>query len=203
MYDLFAEQNQHLRLLEQDGLLDYWPHFLSPEQAQELYLKLLQDTDWQSEVYQVYGKSVEAPRRVAWYGDSDATYTYSGITHQPLAWTPTLLQIKKQLEQTCHYHFNSVLLNLYRDGQDSMGWHADKEPELGPNPVIASLTLGQARLFKLRHNKSKQVLDVTPESGALLLMHGTLQHYWQHSVPKSKKPMQPRINLTFRKIITS
>jgi len=201
MPDLFSDSTTKMRLLDDDGLLDFWPHFLSVQQAQSLFVLLQQQIPWQTESYSVYGKTVEAPRRVAWYGDADAAYTYSGITHQPLPWTETLAALKKQLEQACQHSFNSVLLNLYRDGQDSMGWHADKEAELGPNPVIASLSLGQERVFKLRHQRSKRVLDVPLGSGSLLLMHGALQHHWQHSVPKSKKPMQPRINLTFRTII--
>jgi alkylated DNA repair dioxygenase AlkB len=189
------------RLIDDGSILDYCPAFLSPSAADTLFQSLCNHIDWRSEAYTIYGKSVVAPRQVAWYGDEGAVYTYSGIEHLPLPWTPELLQLRQQLEQACAYSFNSVLLNRYRDGQDSMGWHADKEKELGAKPAIASLSLGQERLFKLRHNRSKKVIDLRLPSGSLLLMHGEFQTQWQHCVPKTKKIIDERINLTFRKII--
>ncbi|MDH5300380.1 MAG: alpha-ketoglutarate-dependent dioxygenase AlkB [Gammaproteobacteria bacterium] len=202
MADLFDDPSRRLSLLNQDGLVDYWPHFMSEIAAQRWFDQLLRDVAWQTETYQIYGKDVTAPRRVAWYGDADAVYTYSGIRHQPLPWTPGLMELKTQIERACQTSFNSVLLNLYRDGQDSMGWHADAEPELGINPVIASLSLGEVRSFKLRHNRTGQTLDIPLGTGSLLLMHGALQHHWKHSVAKSKRVLQARINLTFRKIVS-
>jgi alkylated DNA repair dioxygenase AlkB len=139
---------------------------------------------------------------VAWYGDPQASYRYSGIAHTPLPWLPLLAELKIQIELQSKQSFNSVLCNLYRSGQDSMGWHADKEPELGNNPYIASLSFGAARLFKFRHLKTKDTVDVILENGSLLLMGGELQYHWRHSLPKTTKVSEPRINLTFRKIVT-
>ncbi|MEQ1530726.1 MAG: alpha-ketoglutarate-dependent dioxygenase AlkB, partial [Methylococcales bacterium] len=131
-----------------------------------------------------------------------AHYPYSGVKHSPKAWTAELQSIRAQIQQQCTTEFNSVLANLYRDGQDSMGCHADDEKELGRNPLIASLSLGDERLFKLHHKNRQTKLDMLLGHGDLLIMAGTLQHYWRHSLPKTKKAKTPRINLTFRKILT-
>jgi alkylated DNA repair dioxygenase AlkB len=133
---------------------------------------------------------------VAWCGERD--YTYSGHTHKAAPLTPALQQLWPQVEQAAAARFNTVLLNYYRTGQDSMGWHADDEPELGRNPVIASLSLGAARRFKLRHNQTRAVVDIELPSGSLLVMAGALQHHWQHCLPKSARVTAPRLNLTFR-----
>ena len=189
------------QIVATDGYAWLIEHFIPIELADRFYQELLQDIQWREEHYTIYGKQVTAPRLVAWYGDPQAQYCYSGISHSPLPWLPLLAQLKIQIEQHTHQRFNSVLCNLYRDGADSMGWHADKEPELGRNPYIASLSLGEKRLFKLRHNKTKQTVDVLLENGSLLLMGGELQHNWRHSIPKTAKAKNPRINLTFRNII--
>ena len=149
----------------------------------------------------VFGRPVKVPRLMCWYGDPDASYTYSGVKHDPLPWTETLNSVRRHVEQICRHPFNSVLANLYRDGRDSMGWHADNEKELGINPVIASFSLGDERLFRLSHNKTKEKLDIVLGHGDLLIMAGALQHHWRHSVPKTKQPKMRRINLTFRQII--
>jgi alkylated DNA repair dioxygenase AlkB len=188
------------RIVDKDGYAILIQHFLPAEVADSHCRRLLHEVQWREEHYTIYGKRVTAPRLVAWYGDPQATYNYSGISHIPLPWSPLLTDLKSQIEQVSNHTFNSVLCNLYRTGQDSMGWHADKEPELGNNPYIASLSLGEARVFKLRHNKTKQIIEMVLESGSLLLMGGELQHHWRHSVPKTTKVNQPRINLTFRKI---
>ena len=138
---------------------------------------------------------------MCWYGDADANYQYSGVHHQPMPWTATLLSIKEKVERHCQHRFNSVLGNLYRNGSDSMGCHADNEKELGVNPLIASLSLGDDRLFRLHHKKKKLKIDIALQQGDLLVMAGTLQHHWLHSLPKTKSPKKPRINLTFRKIL--
>lgn len=184
-----------------DGELYLDRAFLSGEEADRLFTRLLDEIAWQEEAIKVYGRSVKVPRLVAWYGDPGAHYTYSGVTHAPLAWTPALARLKARIETATAHRFNSVLANLYRNERDSMGWHADKERELGSNPVIASLSLGQRRLFKLRHNKTKETVDLWLEHGTLLLMAGALQHHWRHCLPKSRQPMGPRINLTFRTIV--
>jgi alkylated DNA repair dioxygenase AlkB len=133
--------------------------------------------------------------------EPEAVYTYSGTTFAPNAFTPSLLQIKTDIESFTESKFNSVLANLYRNGQDSMGWHSDDEPELGSNPIIASLSLGEERVFKLRHRKDKTLkMDVPLPHGSLLVMSGAMQHQWQHALPKSARAMSPRINLTFRQV---
>jgi alkylated DNA repair dioxygenase AlkB len=188
-------------LAPQDGELFLFKAFYQPAEAEQILINLLQNLQWQEESIVVVGKRIKVPRLIAWYGDADAVYEYSSVCHQPLPWTTELLAIKAKIEQQCHADFNSVLANLYRDGTDSMGWHADKEKQLGKNPCIASLSFGQPRLFKLRHNKTKQVLDIILQQGDLLLMTGALQHHWRHCLPKTRRRMQSRVNLTFRKII--
>ena len=188
-------------IVDQDGYAYLINDFIEPQNATTILQQLLKEVAWHQEHYVIYGKSVAAPRLVAWYGDPQARYTYSGLSHEPLPWLPVLVMLKEQVEAASGQTFNSVLCNLYRHGQDSMGWHADKEPELGRNPYIASVSLGETRLFKFRHLKTKQTVDVVLKSGSLLLMGGELQHHWRHSLPKSAKATQPRINLTFRKII--
>jgi alkylated DNA repair dioxygenase AlkB len=198
-------ENQFIgrKIIDQDGYAYLIDDFMGPHKATATLENLMQEVAWQQEHYVIYGKSVAAPRLVAWYGDPQAVYTYSGIAHEPLPWLPVLLQLKEQVESVCQHQFNSVLCNLYRNGQDSMGWHADKEPELGRSPYIASLTLGETRLFKFRHLKTRETVDVVLKSGCLLAMGGELQYHWRHSLPKSAKANQPRINLTFRKIVTA
>lgn len=181
-----------------DGELYLFKQFYPPDQAEYLLTELLNKLPWQEEKIFIFGKWVKVPRLMCWFGDPEAEYTYSGVKHTPLPWTPELLLMKAAIEQHCQHQFNSVLANLYRDGQDSMGCHADNEKELGLNPVIASLSLGDERVFKLHHNKKKHHLDLILGSGDLLLMAGTLQHHWVHSIPKTKKPKSSRINLTFR-----
>jgi alkylated DNA repair dioxygenase AlkB len=189
-------------IVDKDGYAILIEHFIADDIADKHCQSLLNDIQWQEEHYTIYGKTVAAPRLVAWYGDPQATYRYSGVSHTPLPWLPLLAELKTQIEQQSRHSFNSVLCNLYRNGQDSMGWHADKESELGNNPYIASLSLGAARLFKFRHLKTKDTIDVVLANGSLLLMGGELQYHWRHSLPKTAKVNLPRINLTFRKIVS-
>ncbi len=193
-----TKANNPRNLISCDGELRYYQHFLSPQLANKVYLQLDDTLDWRKETLTIMGKQVTAPRLVCWYGDPDAVYCYSGITHNPLPWTPDLKQIKQQIYQLSGFQFNSVLGNLYRHGQDSMGWHADKEKQLGMNPVIASVSFGAERLFKLRHRKNNQAVDINLEHGSLLIMSGSLQHHWRHCLPKTRSCSTPRINLTFR-----
>ncbi|ESS70990.1 2OG-Fe(II) oxygenase [Methyloglobulus morosus KoM1] len=174
--------------------------FYGHVESDQLFAKLLSDLQWQEEDIFIFGKWVKVPRLMCWYGDREAYYEYSGVNHQPRPWTSELHAIKEKVEQQCHCAFNSVLANLYRDGKDSMGCHADDERELGVNPTIASLSLGEGRLFKMHHKKSKQSLNITLQHGDLLVMGGMCQRYWVHSVPKTKAHKTQRINLTFRKI---
>ena len=189
-------------LLTQDGELFLFDNFYQQLEAEQLFARLLENLHWHTEEIVVVGKRVQVPRLICWYGDPGAVYHYSSVQHEPIFWTPELLLIKEKIQDCTGYIFNSVLANLYRNGQDSMGWHADKEMELGVNPVIASLSLGEQRLFKLQHNKTKQTKDIQLQQGDLLLMAGTIQHHWRHSLPKTKQIKKPRINLTFRKIHT-
>ena len=148
----------------------------------------------------MYGKKINFPRLTAWYGDQDKSYSFSGVTLSPHPWHELLLTIKSRIEETAATRFNSVLLNLYRDGNDSISWHTDAEPELGLNPVIGSVNFGATRKFQLRHHFTNERIDIELIHGSLLIMQGELQHYWQHQVPKTNKKISPRINLTFRLI---
>lgn len=183
------------------GKLYYNPHFLQANEASDFFAKLRITLPWHQEQINIYGKSVPQPRLQAWHGD--AVYTYSGLTMSPHPWTPELLSLKKRCETVAGVAFNSVLANLYRNGQDSMGWHQDNEPELGRNPVIASLNLGESRRFILRNLHCKTQIEYELSHGALLIMAGELQHHWRHYVPKTAKPKGERINLTFRQILNN
>ena len=187
-------------LVGQDGEVYLLRQFYQRPDADQLFQALRKELAWQQENIIIVGKCVKVPRLVCWYGDHEAVYQYSGVVHEPLPWTADLFRVRQQIEQYCGRYFNSVLANLYRDGSDSMGWHADKEKELGVNPFITSLSLGDERLFKIRHNKTKQTIDINLQHGDLLLMGGALQHHWRHCVPKTRKEKTPRINLTFRQI---
>ena len=185
-----------------DGELHYWPHAFGADEAQELFEALIRSIDWAQEEIVIFGESKRVPRLVAWHGDSDAGYTYSGTFHEPRAWTALLESIRRRVERLSGHCFNSVLLNRYRDGHDGMGWHADDEPELGRNPAIASVSFGATRRFRLRHRR-RMVEPVTLPlaSGSLLLMSGAIQHCWVHAVPKTATPAGERVNLTFRRIL--
>ena len=186
-----------------DGNLNYVPRFLTQTDANELFEIFRTGLAWSEEHFKIYGKTILMPRLICWYGDKKATYQYSGINHIPHQWTEPLMALKEKLQQYSGQKYNSVLGNLYRNGNDSMGWHADNEKELGGQPFIASVSLGEKRLFKARHNNTKQRRDIVLESGSLLTMSGTFQNYWQHCIPKTRSTVGPRINLTFRFIIPS
>ncbi len=157
--------------------------------------------DWHQDTIKLYGKEHKLPRVSAWYGDSDRPYTYSGLTLQPKPWTDKLNWLREQLEPICKRHFNSVLLNWYRNGDDHISWHTDAEPELGKSPLIASINFGESRRFLLRLKDDHATkLEIPLHHGSVLVMAGELQHHWQHSVPKQKKVKSSRINLTFRNI---
>ena len=164
--------------------------------------ELIERTSWQSESITVWGKKHLQPRLTAWYGDAGKSYSYSGIDLDPLPWTKTLLQIREVVQKLAHERFNSVLLNYYRDHRDGMGFHSDDEPDLGPTPVIASLSLGATRTFILKHKFRRELKPVRLElpSGSLLLMKGQTQTFWKHGIDKLTKPCGPRVNLTFRRI---
>ncbi len=176
--------------------------FLSEEESHLLFEDLMNGVEWKQDSITIYGKTHLVPRLHQWYGDAGLTYKWSGIAMHPIPWTSSLEKIKEQIEEKAKVKFNSLLLNLYRDGEDTVGWHADNEPELGKNPTIASLSLGAMRDFKLRHNKTKQKESITLTNGSLLIMGGETQHNWEHSVPRRKRVHEPRINLTFRNLLS-
>lgn len=189
-------------LLPFDGEIYYEPHFFDTDEAKELFEALKKNIAWRQEPVIIMGKEIMQPRLTAWYGDEDKSYSYTGITMHPLPWTKELTLIKERIERITGHDFNSALLNQYRDGNDSIGWHRDNEKSLGINPVIASMSFGSERKFKLKHAKDKNAkAEVMVQSGSLLLMKGETQHHWYHSVPKELKVTETRINITFRKII--
>ena len=171
------------------------------EEATACFEKLKSSVPWRQDEIRVYGKIYPQPRLTALYGNNDRSYTYSGIVMKPLPFSETLSDIRKRISSRTNVEFTSCLLNLYRDGKDSNGWHSDDEKELGKNPVIASVSLGQERYFHLRHKKLKELKHkILLKHGSLLLMSGQTQHYWQHQIPKTTRPIGERINLTFRVI---
>lgn len=183
-----------------DAKIDYIPMWLDQGRAKTVFSSLLNEIDWQEGEVFLFGRTHKIPRLQAWHGEPNALYRYSGKTLQPRPWNATLLYLKDLLEEQ-GMMFNSVLLNLYRDGSDKMGWHADNEPELGDQPTIASISLGAERTFQLKHRLSKQRYDIELANGSLLIMGGATQEHWLHQLPQRKRCSSPRINLTFRTIL--
>ena len=182
--------------------LRYFQHFFNTEEAAHFYQTLYETIPWQQDPITVFGKTYNQPRLTALHANNTHPYTYSGITMHPKKMTPELTQIYERISAVSSVTFTSVLLNLYRDGKDSNGWHADNEKELGKCPVIASVSFGAPRFFHLKHRTQKESrLKILLHSGSLLLMEGETQEKWLHQIPKTAKPLSPRINLTFRKII--
>lgn len=186
-----------------DAALVLYPHFFCLAESDALFTALRHVTPWRQGHITLYGQRHAEPRLTAWYGDAGKRYSYSGLMLEPLPWTPLLLDLKARINKTAQTEFNSVLLNLYRNGRDSNGWHQDNEPELGHNPIIASVSLGAVRRFQLRHKFKKELpkVELDLPHGSLLVMAGPTQHYWQHQIPKTAKPVAERINLTFRVIL--
>ncbi|MES2624571.1 MAG: alpha-ketoglutarate-dependent dioxygenase AlkB [Pseudomonadota bacterium] len=183
----------------QDAELLYVPVFYSAAESQLIMEHLITTIPWSQETLNFGGKRVLVPRLQAWYGDAAVKYGYSGLRLTPLPWTSTLVEIKTKIESSYDIRLNSVLLNYYRNGQDSVAWHSDNETELGPDPLIASLSLGIERKFELkRRDGAAQKVSMVLANGSLLLMGSGLQRYWSHQIPKQPWVMQPRINLTFR-----
>lgn len=184
-----------------EGEVYLWSDFMDLEEAQLTQDQLVNEVHWQERSIRIFGREVLQPRLMCWMGDEDCAYTYSGTQFQPEPWHPLLLKIKGDVERQTAGQFNSVLLNLYRDGQDSMGPHSDNEPELGENPIIASLSLGASRDFVFRHKREKVTIPMQLTSGSLLKMAGKTQKHWKHELPKRLRVKSSRVNLTFRKII--
>ena len=198
MHPLFTEKID-LRL--PDSSITYFPSFLEPAEADSYFKLFKKKIPWRQDDIKVFGKIYPQPRLTALFGNNAKPYSYSNITMQPHEFTDELLEIKEKIENKTSVVFTTCLLNLYRDGKDSNGWHADDEKELGQNPVIASITLGQERFFHLKHKKKKDLKQkLLLKHGSLLLMEGETQHHWLHQIPKTTRNIGERINLTFRVI---
>ncbi len=181
-----------------DADITYYPAFFDSEISDQLFEELKHGIPWQQDQIRVYGKEYLQPRLTALFGNEGKPYSYSNIIMQPHPWTHLLQKIKYKVESEIDEQFTTVLLNYYRDGKDSNGWHADNEKELGINPIIGSLSFGAERVFQLKHNSINLRKSIVLEHGSLLLMKGTTQHFWKHQIPKTSKPVGDRINLTFR-----
>lgn len=182
--------------LTDGGYISYQPDFYTTKIADKLF-NLMLDVPWKQETFS-WGKF---PRLTSYYADEGVKYEYSGVTHQALIWPEYLKAVKDKTQQVVGTKFNSLLLNFYRDGADSIGWHSDDEKELGTNPIIASISLGGERTFQIRHKTTKEKQNMVLNNGSLVIMGGTMQHFWQHCVPKTTKQVAARINLTFRNIL--
>jgi alkylated DNA repair dioxygenase AlkB len=202
--DLTSERPPWFEVPLVDGTVRYWPAAFSPAETSRLFAGLRRKVAWQHEQVLIFGRWRQVPRLVAWYGDAGASYTYSGTSHEPLPWTEEVAMLRKRVEALTGHAFNGALLNLYRDGRDGMGWHADNEPELGYEPVVASISFGAPRRFTLKHKRRKaERAELLLEDGSVLLMSGATQANWLHSVPKTSKQVGERINLSFRQIVGS
>lgn len=199
--DLFNDDN-NTNLLPYDGEVIYYGHILSESEAWRYYDILLNEIAWQNDEALIFGKRIITKRKVAWYGNENYSYTYSGTTKTALPWTKALIELKELTEKTCSSKFNSCLLNLYHDGEEGMAWHSDDEKSLGKNTVIGSLSFGAVRKFSFKHKDTGQKIDTILDNGSLLIMKGETQTNWLHRLPPSTKIKHPRINLTFRTIVT-
>ncbi len=187
-----------------DADVTYYDSFFSAENSDRLLDSLINQVQWKQNTIRFYGKESPVPRLEAWYGDPGMSYSYSGIRMDPLPWTEDLLEIKKIIEPVSMTTFNSVLINFYRDGKDRVAWHSDDEKELGKKPIIGSVSFGAERKFKLRHKKYRKNglrSEIMLKHGSFLLMSGSTQSHWAHEIPRTAKPLGPRVNLTYRKII--
>lgn len=205
MHDLLCPPDELQALPVPGAVIHYLPRLRLPEPPASLLAKLLDETPWRAEEITVRGKRRLQPRLTAWYGDPGSRYRYSGLDLEPLPWTETLTGIREAVERAAGLSFNSVLLNYYRDHRDSMGLHSDDEPALGPEPAIASLSLGETRTLTLKHRRRKDLraVRIPLESGSLLLMQGSTQSNWKHGVAKQTRPCGLRVNLTFRRIVAA
>ncbi|WP_233496493.1 alpha-ketoglutarate-dependent dioxygenase AlkB family protein [Corallincola holothuriorum] len=183
-----------------DAEMHFYRCWLENPEANRLLHHFQQRLRWQQPQIRMFGKLIKIPRMQAWYGEAEARYRYSGLWLEPIPWEPELLALQQRLRVDTGSCFNAVLANWYRNGNDSMGWHSDDEPELGVEPAIASINLGASRRFQMRHRNGAYKFELELSHGSLLLMTGSTQHHWQHAIPKQKKVTDPRINLTFRSI---
>ncbi|MDR0183620.1 alpha-ketoglutarate-dependent dioxygenase AlkB family protein [Lysobacter arvi] len=187
-----------------DAQLRFDPHWLGPQEADMLLASLQHRLPWEVHRIRLFGREVDSPRLSCWIGDPDARYRYSGTLFEPHPWPEALRPLRERLQSTLGVEFNSVLANLYRDGSDAMGWHSDAEPELGPEPVIASVSLGATRRFALKHRDDpSRKLTLQLPHGSLLVMSGATQRHYRHALPRTARLIGPRINLTFRRILAT
>lgn len=198
--DIFQDTRSTEIINIRDGQYIYISNFFDKVKSDFYFQYLKKNIEWKQEEMNLYGKVQKFPRLTAWYGDKDKAYTFSGIKLEPKNWNEHLLKIKERVKTKCNTDFNSVLLNLYRNGYDSISWHTDAEVELGRNPLIASVSFGGTRKFQLKHQQTNEKIELELENGSLLIMQGSLQHHWKHQIPKTKKEVSERINLTFRRI---
>jgi alkylated DNA repair dioxygenase AlkB len=193
--------NKIVQILNKDGRVDYYGKIIKHEKANLYFEKLVHNIVWNNDEIIIFGKHIITKRKTAWYGDDNYLYTYSNITKRALSWTSELRDLKQLVEEITETKFNSCLLNLYHDGSEGMAWHSDDEAMLKRFGTIASLSLGAERKFSFKHKKTKQIISIVLEHGSLLVMKDETQVHWLHSLPKVKKIITPRINLTFRNII--
>ncbi|MGB3653132.1 MAG: alpha-ketoglutarate-dependent dioxygenase AlkB [Rivularia sp. (in: cyanobacteria)] len=187
-----------------DAEVIIYQNFFEESESTQLFKELRNNLHWRQDKMKMFGKEFNLPRLTAWYGDEGKSYKYSGINMNPEPWTPSLLKIKNRIEENAQVEFNSVLINLYRSGKDYVSWHSDDERELGDNPVIGSVSFGEARRFQLRHKHRKDLdkVEVSLTNGSFLIMRGSTQHFWHHQIAKTSKQLEERINLTFRFILS-
>lgn len=195
------EEDQHINLLQDGGEAYYFGRILNSKKADHYFNRLMETIDWQQDEVIIFGKRIVTKRMTGWYGEKEFEYTYSKITRKAKVWTPELIELRNLVEEKTGLEFNSCLLNLYHSGEEGMSWHSDAEAELGKDPAIASLSLGAERKFVLKNKVSGDKVSVELQNGSLLLMKGQTQKFWLHSLPKTKKVKEPRINLTFRNIV--
>ncbi len=188
-------------ILEKDGFAYYFPHFLDEVTSNIYFQNILKSTKWLHNEIKIFGKTFKEPRLSCWFAEKNVEYRYSGLDLTPNEFTSPLNEIKKLCEFSCEEKFNSALVNLYRDGKDSMGFHRDNEKSLGDESLIASISLGESRKFQIKHKTDKRLnKSIELSNGSLLIMGGSMQEYWYHGLAKSKKELDPRINITFRNI---
>jgi alkylated DNA repair dioxygenase AlkB len=201
LFDFPADPS--VNLLPGDGIVHYYGKLMSAPEASTMAEALLNRIEWRNDEAVIYGKRIITKRKVAWYGEEPFSYTYSNTTKTALPWTPELLALKNLAEKYSGETYNSCLLNLYHDGSEGMAWHSDGEKDLRKNGAIGSLSFGAERKFCFKHKQTGEKIDVFLEAGSLLVMKGETQTHWLHRLPPSTKIHQPRINLTFRTIVTT
>jgi alkylated DNA repair dioxygenase AlkB len=201
MMDLFNQFDKDSNLLPRDGIVKYFGRIFNRAEADSYLKNLLEGIDWKNDEANYFGKIIQTKRKVAWYGDSGFSYTYSNSTKTALPWTIELLELKAIAEKQTGEQYNSCLLNLYHSGEEGMAWHSDAEKDLKKNGTICSISLGAERKFAFKHKESKETVSLILEHGSLLTMGGTCQTYWLHRLPPSVRVKMPRVNLTFRTIV--